>query len=79
MTQILLKKHTGEILRSLRNSKKAPGQSRIYTAGEKEYLAWMERKDKGVPLNDAMQKIIKKTRDEYKLWQYKFSFDDFIQ
>jgi L-2-hydroxycarboxylate dehydrogenase (NAD+) len=70
------KKHTGEILRSLRNSKKAPGQDRIYTAGEKEYLAWMERKDKGVPLNDAMQKVIKKTRDEYELWQYKFSFDE---
>jgi Malate/L-lactate dehydrogenases len=75
----IFKKHTGEILRSLRNSKKAPGQDRIYTAGEKEYLAWMERKDKGVPLNDAMQKILKKTRDEYRLLQYKFSFDDFIQ
>lgn len=70
------KKHTGEILRSLRESKKAPGQNRIYTAGEKEYLAWMERKDKGVPLNDAMQAVIKKTRDEYGLWQYKFSFDE---
>ncbi len=69
------KKHTGEILRQLRNSIKAPGQNRIYTAGEKEYIAWTERKDKGVPLNDAMQKIIKKTRDEYELWQYKFNFD----
>ena len=72
------KKHTGEILRSLRNSKKAPGQDRIYTAGEKEYLAWIERKDKGVPLNEAMQKVIKRTRDEYGLWQYKFSFDDVV-
>lgn len=70
------KKNTGEILRQLRNSKKAPGQERIYTGGEKEYLSWLERKDKGVPLNEAMQKIIKKTRDEYELWQYKFSFDD---
>ncbi|MCL5772463.1 MAG: Ldh family oxidoreductase, partial [Actinobacteria bacterium] len=70
------KKTTGEILRQLRNSKKAPGQNRIYTAGEKEYLAWLERKDKGVPLNEAMQKIIKETRDEYKLWQYKFGFEE---
>jgi L-2-hydroxycarboxylate dehydrogenase (NAD+) len=69
------KKHTGEILRSLRNSQKAPGQDRIYTAGEKEYLTWLELKDKGVPLNDAMQAVIKRTRDEYGLWQYKFSFD----
>jgi L-2-hydroxycarboxylate dehydrogenase (NAD+) len=72
------KNHTGEILRSLRNSKKAPGQDRIYTAGEKEYLAWMDRKNRGVPLNEAIQKVIKKTRDEYGLGQYKFSFDESI-
>lgn len=69
------KKQTGEILRQLRNSQKAPGCDRIYTAGEKEYIAWMERKDRGVPLNPAMQKIIKEIRDEYGLLQYKFSFD----
>ena len=69
------KKTTGDILRQLRNSKKAPGQDRIYTAGEKEYLAWLERKDKGVPLNEAMQKILKQLRDEYNLGQYKFSFE----
>ncbi|MCE5328987.1 Ldh family oxidoreductase [bacterium] len=69
------KKNTGDILRSLRNSKKVPGQERIYTAGEKEYIAWMDRKDKGVPLNDVMQKIIRTTRDEYGLSQYKFGFD----
>ena len=70
------KKNTGEILRQLGNSKKAPGRERIYTAGEKEYLAWLERKEKGVPLNEAMQKIIQKTRDENKLWQYKFGFEE---
>ncbi|MEI7616235.1 MAG: Ldh family oxidoreductase [Actinomycetota bacterium] len=70
------KRNTGEILRELRNSRKAPGQDRIYTAGEKEYLAWLDRKDTGVPLNEAMQNTIKKIRDEYMLWQYKFSFDN---
>lgn len=70
------KKTTGDILRQLRNSKKAPGQDRIYTAGEKEYLAWLERKDKGVPLNEAMQKILKQLKDEYNLGQYKFSFEN---
>ncbi len=39
------KKTTGDILRELRASTKAPGQDRIYTAGEKEYDVWMERKD----------------------------------
>lgn len=49
------KKTTGEILRQLRNSTLAPGQEKIYTAGEKEYLSFLERKDKGVPLNEAVK------------------------
>jgi LDH2 family malate/lactate/ureidoglycolate dehydrogenase len=52
------KKTTGDILRELRASKKAPGQERIYTAGEKEHLAWEYRKDKGVPVNEALEKDI---------------------
>ena len=53
------KKTTGEILRELRNSQKAPNQERIYTAGEKEYDIWMERKEKGLPLTEASIKDIK--------------------
>ncbi len=68
------KKTAGNILRELRNSKKAPGHSRIYTAGEKEYLAWLERKDKGVPVNEELQKEIIKLRDELKLTQFDFGF-----
>ena len=52
------RKTCGDILRELRNSKKAPGQEHIYTAGEKEYLAWLESKDKGVRLNPSVQKDI---------------------
>ena len=47
------KKTAGDILRALRNSSLAPGEKRIYTAGEKEYLAWLERKDTGLPLTQA--------------------------
>ena len=61
------KKTTGDILRDLRASAKAPGQQRIYTAGEKEYLAWLERKDTGVPINDSLKKTIESLVDEYKL------------
>jgi LDH2 family malate/lactate/ureidoglycolate dehydrogenase len=58
------KKTCGDILRDLRASKKAPGQERIYTAGEKEYLVWLERKDKGVPVAEAVQKEIIAIRDK---------------
>ncbi|MFZ5353609.1 MAG: Ldh family oxidoreductase [Bacillota bacterium] len=70
------KKTTGDILRELRNSKKAPGCDRIYTAGEKEYLAWLERKDKGVPINEALQKDVIALKKELNLTQYRFSFEE---
>lgn len=66
---------TGDILRQLRASRKAPGEARIYTAGEKEYLAWQERKDKGVPVNEALQQDMIKMRDELGLTQYQFAFE----
>lgn len=68
------KKTVGDILRALRASKKMPGHDRIYTAGEKEYLAWLERKDKGVPLNESLKKIIKELQKEYNLDTYSFNF-----
>jgi LDH2 family malate/lactate/ureidoglycolate dehydrogenase len=68
------KKTTGDILRELRNSKKMPGAERIYTAGEKEHLVWLERKDKGVPLNEALQKEVKQLIEWYGLKGYDFGF-----
>ena len=68
------KKTTGDILRGLRASEKAPGAERIYTAGEKEWEAWQDRKDKGVPVGESIQKELIELRDEYKL-DYKFPFE----
>ena len=61
------KNTAGDIMRALRASAKAPGQDRIYTAGEKEWDVWQERKDSGVPINEAVQKEMSKVRDELKL------------
>jgi len=69
------KKTAGDILRQLRSSQLAPGHDRIYTAGEKEHLAWLERKDKGVPVNEGVQKELIAVRDELKLHQYRFPFE----
>ncbi|WP_312447784.1 Ldh family oxidoreductase [Lacrimispora sp.] len=69
------KKTCGDILRDLRGSVKAPGEDHIYTAGEKEYLVWQERKNSGVPINDAVQKELIKIRDELGLGQYRFPFE----
>ncbi|MFY9176404.1 MAG: Ldh family oxidoreductase [Caldicoprobacterales bacterium] len=66
------KKTTGDILRELRNSKKAKGQDRIYTAGEKEYDTWTYRKDKGVPVNPELLRELVTVRDELGLEGYDF-------
>ena len=49
------KKTAGDVLRTLRASKKAPGQERIYTAGEKEWDVWLDRKENGLPINEEIQ------------------------
>lgn len=71
----LCRKKAGEIIRSVRNSKKAPGAERIYSAGEKEYLVRLARKD-GVPINESVQKEIIEVRDQLSLTQYKFPWED---
>jgi LDH2 family malate/lactate/ureidoglycolate dehydrogenase len=69
------KKTTGNILRELRASEKMPGQSRIYTAGEKEYDTWMERKDKGVPFNEELLKEYRGICEDYNLKEYLHYFE----
>ncbi len=74
MGQDEFKKIAGDICRALRASKKAPGESRIYTAGEKEYDVWLYRKDKGVPVGEGVQKDIVTIRDALGL-DYHFDFE----
>ncbi|MDR1560283.1 MAG: Ldh family oxidoreductase, partial [Clostridiales bacterium] len=63
----VFRQSAGGILRELRASRKAPGQDRIYTAGEKEYLAWIERREHGVPLNKAVRQSLEAARTEYNV------------
>ncbi len=60
-------KTAGKILKTLRQSQKAPGENQIYTAGEKEYLAWLKRKDCGVPLNEACKNDLREVNKTLKL------------
>ena len=70
----VFRKTAGDICRALRASQKAPGEERIYTAGEKEYLAWLDRKDKGVPVSESVQKELVEVRNELGL-DYHFPFE----
>jgi LDH2 family malate/lactate/ureidoglycolate dehydrogenase len=65
---------TGDIVRQLRASRKAPGQDRIYTAGEKEWETEKIVRERGVPVNAALQKNIKTMQRELGLTEYEFPF-----
>jgi len=68
------KKTTGDILRELRASQKAPGQARIYTAGEKEFEKEIEVRKTGVAIVPKLQENLRIMRDELGLTQYHFDF-----
>jgi LDH2 family malate/lactate/ureidoglycolate dehydrogenase len=68
------KKTAGDIMKDLRDSRKIPGVEKIYTAGEKEYIAEMERRKKGIPLNRSLQNDIILMQNELELTKYKFPF-----
>ena len=69
------KKTCGDILRQLRSSQRSPGHDRIYTAGEKEYLCWLKRKDTGVPVSRSVQNDLIAVRNMYGL-DYRFEFEN---
>jgi LDH2 family malate/lactate/ureidoglycolate dehydrogenase len=66
------KKIAGNIIRELRSSKKAQGETRIYTAGEKEYEMQLERKQKGIPVNRSIIKDLIFLQEELGLESYSF-------
>lgn len=70
------KKTTGDILRELRASKKMPNHNRIYTAGEKEYETWQDRKDKGVPFSQDLLTEFTGICNNYNLTDYLQYFKD---
>ena len=71
----ICRKKTGDIIRTIRASRKAPGEERIYIAGEKEYEIWKEREPHGVPINESVQGEINAVRDELGL-DYTFPWED---
>ena len=68
------KHSTGEIVRQLRAARKAPGASRIYSAGEKEFISEKETASKGIPIVPALQKDMLEIQQALKLEQYQFPF-----
>ena len=70
----LSRRITGQIMRALHNSRKAPGQERIYVAGEKEFEKEKVIREQGVPVNPNLRKQFQTMRDELDLSGYEEYF-----
>jgi LDH2 family malate/lactate/ureidoglycolate dehydrogenase len=61
------KEISGNIMRELRASRKAPGEDQIFTAGEKEHLIRSFRQSHGCPVPAALRNDMETLRGWYKL------------
>jgi L-2-hydroxycarboxylate dehydrogenase (NAD+) len=65
---------TGQILRALQNSRKEPGQDRIYVAGEKEYEMARIVRERGIPINRNLRRDLQAMREELNISGYEEYF-----
>ena len=65
---------TGQIMRTLQNARKAPGEDRIYVAGEKEHEAQKVVRELGVPVNQNLRRELQFMRDELGIEGYEEYF-----
>jgi LDH2 family malate/lactate/ureidoglycolate dehydrogenase len=64
----------GAILRELQSSRKAPGEDRIYVAGEKEWERAHQRRERGIPVNDNLKRDLQFMRDALDIDGYETHF-----
>ncbi len=65
---------TGQIMRTLQESRRAPEQERIYVAGEKEYEAEKRVREEGVAVNRNLRAELQFMRDELDISGYEEYF-----
>ncbi len=63
----LFKQIAGNILTSLRSSKRKSEEQQIFTPGEKEYISKMKRMKNGIPITDNLLKEMRQMHDELSL------------
>ena len=70
----LSRRITGQIMRALQASRKAPGQNRIYVAGEKEYEAEKLIQKQGIPVNRNLRQNLQFMRNKLEISGYEDYF-----
>ena len=57
-------------MRDLQSARKAPGQERIYVAGEKEHERQELVRERGIPVNRNLRRDLQTVRDELGITGY---------
>jgi len=70
----LSKQITGQIMRDLQSAQKAPGQKRIYVAGEKEHERQAMVRECGIPVNRNLRRDLQTVRAELGIAGYESYF-----
>ncbi|HSJ54391.1 MAG TPA: Ldh family oxidoreductase, partial [Anaerolineae bacterium] len=70
----LSRRITGSIMRALQDSRRAPGEERIYVAGEKEYEMEKIIRQRGIPVNPSLAGELQIVRDELDIAGYESYF-----
>lgn len=65
---------TGQIMRALQKARKAPGEERIYVAGEKEHENEKRIRKQGIPVNPNLRRELQSIRDELSISGYEAYF-----
>ncbi len=65
---------TGRIMRALQEARKAPGEERIYVAGEKEHENEQIIPERGIPVNPNLRRQLQTMRDELDISGYQAYF-----
>lgn len=68
------KQITGRIMRAMHAAHKAPGQARIYVAGEKEFENEQRVRAEGIPINARLRQDLQTMRDALKVAGYEAYF-----
>jgi LDH2 family malate/lactate/ureidoglycolate dehydrogenase len=64
----------GAMVRELQRSRKAPGEERIYVAGEKEHEETQRRREEGIPVNANLRAELQFMRDALGIEGYEAYF-----
>jgi L-2-hydroxycarboxylate dehydrogenase (NAD+) len=61
------KRITGQIMRTLQSAQTAPGEERIFVAGQKEHEKEKLIRERGIPLNSNLRQDLRTVRDELSI------------